>query len=55
MSTTSAMDTPNTRSRRKRELNEEEEGGQVRWGHDQRLRRMLANATANSKYFSAKL
>lgn len=48
-----AMETPNTRSRRKREANEEEVddgyGGTVKWGHDQKLRRMMLQATAGSK------
>lgn len=47
------MDTPNTRSRRKRELNElgeEDEGGQVEWREDQHIRRLLARATADGEW-----
>lgn len=46
------MDTPNTRSRRKREVNDEEaqdEGGTVEWQHDQRLRRMMVEAAVGGE------
>jgi hypothetical protein len=48
------METPNTRSRRKRELMEsapsgglQEDYGRIDWVHDTRLRRMVLAATQN--------
>ncbi|KAI9631813.1 uncharacterized protein MKK02DRAFT_30814 [Dioszegia hungarica] len=46
------MDTPNTRSRRKRELTDEDEGGTVKWTQDSRLRKIMMAASADSECLS---
>jgi len=45
------METPNTRSRRKREMMamEEDQTGKLHWIHDQQLRHMVLSASENGE------
>lgn len=45
-----AMETPNTRSRRKREMDDsQEDGASITWMHDQALRKALLMATEHGQ------